>query len=161
MQPYRAESLKILSKIYQDAIHHLGHLHYSAAQIRAWSGFADDSVVFGKWLENNQTIVALQNTNMVGFGGMEGITPVRRCISSLFVAPNAMRQGIASTLLAQLMKESQDMGVKILTAKASEFSRRLFEQSGFCTIAIENIHRQGISFTRYAMRADISGGSES
>lgn len=145
---YRSSDLPALAQVYDSAIRHIGPSHYSADQVDAWAGYADDAMIFREWIESAETLVATDTEDRcIGFGGLTGGDHV----ASLFVAPDHQRQGVASALLSQLMAMA-DPGP--LSAKASEFSRPLFERFGFVVTAVEHTRLKGVAFTRYAMRAD-------
>lgn len=149
---YRHADLPSLTTIYASAIRHLGPLHYSPAQVRAWSGFCAETERFKNWIEHATTFVAVsEDGRCAGFGGLEN----DRHIASLFVAPDFQRSGIASRLLTRLLEEARTRGANTVTAKASEFSKPLFEKFGFEVQEIEHTERDGVELSRYAMHTCI------
>lgn len=149
---YQKSDRQSIARIYRDSIEHLGNRHYSAEQVGAWSGFADDRGAFEAWLNGARTLVAVDDTgSVIGFGGIE---PTGR-ISSLFVAPAAMRKGVGSALLCRLLDEARSNGLHDVSTHASEFSRAVFEKNGFVVTQVEHTRFRGVEFMRYLMLARI------
>jgi putative acetyltransferase len=145
------DDLTVIEAIYRDSIRHLGPSVYSPAQVAAWARFADDAVAFRAWIATATTFVAVGAGGPIGFGGLQS----GGRIASLFVAPAAMRQGVASRLLEHLLAEARSRGFHDVTAHASEFSRSLFVRYGFSVAVVEHTVVSGVEFSRYAMRAEI------
>lgn len=151
IRAYRADDLDALAGVYAAAIRHLGPAHYSAAQVAAWSGFADDREVFADWIGHAATFVALDRPDRIV--GFSGLAPAGH-VASLFVAPGAQRRGIGSRLLERVLDEAGARGLSRLTTAASVFSRPLFEAYGFEVTEVEHTVVDGVPFTRFAMQRD-------
>jgi putative acetyltransferase len=148
VRPYNASDLSDLAHIYKQGIKKLGQTHYTNDQVVAWSSFADDTDDFRKWINHSTTFVAVDmNMNVVGFAGLES----NGRVSSLFVAPDAMRNGVGTTLLHRLIEEIKRRDLDSVTTDASEFSKPLFERFGFYVKGLEHTHFKGVLFTRYQM----------
>lgn len=148
----RSQDFNSLARIFSESILHIGHKCYSPDQVAAWSSFASDTKKFQAWLGRAMTFVAVNESDeCLGFGGLE---PHGR-ISSLFVAPDFMRMGIASRLVERLLIEARSRRLEVLTTAASEFSKPVFEKYGFSVTAVEHTQFKGIDFSRYAMQARI------
>ncbi|WP_454064307.1 GNAT family N-acetyltransferase [Candidatus Nitrospira salsa] len=146
-----------MSHVYQSAIRAIGKEYYSPEQIAAWASYPDDKAKFKRWVQQASTFVALaENSELVGFGGLEKTGR----ISSIFVEPGSMRQGIASALLTHLFAEAELADIGVLTTHASEFSKPLFIKFGFEVINIESTNLNGVDFTRYFMRKGLSCSTE-
>lgn len=148
LRQFAADDLPHLAGIYRAAIRHLGSEFYSAQQIVAWAAFADQHEVFATWFDNTSTLVAVdERGTRLGFGAYTA----KGRIAALFVAPAAMRKGIASALLMRMLDELKQQDIKQVTTEASEFSRPLFEKFGFKVREIEHTELRGVAFQRYAM----------
>jgi len=148
----RTEDCEALAKIFSDSILQSGEVHYSAEQRIAWASFSRDLEEFRAWLEDAMTLVAVDDDGTcVGFGGLQ---PQGR-VSSLFVAPQFQRRGIASGLLERLLAEARSREIALVTAEASEFSRPLFEKYAFTIREVEHVCFKDVDFTRYAMETRI------
>ena len=133
---------------------HLGRQAYTEAQVAAWAGFADDTRGFSAWLDASEVRVAVGPDDVpLGFVGFT--LPDRVC--ALFVAPAAMRRGLASRLLEYALRQLEAAGARTVRTEASEFSRPLFERFGFEVLDIERTRLAGVDFTRYAMQRPAAG----
>ena len=151
IRPYVDGDLSAVAHIYKQGIKQVALTHYSDDQVAAWSSFADDTDDFKKWINKSTTFVALnQELEVVGFAGLEATGR----ISSLFVAPEVMRSGVATALLNHLIDEINKRGLKSITTDASEFSKPLFEKFGFTVTNLEHTEFKGVLFTRYQMILD-------
>ena len=72
-------------------------------------------------------------------------------ITSLFVAPEVMRMGVATALLNHLIDEINLRDLNSVTTDASEFSRSLIEKFCFSVKSLEHTKFKGVQFTRYQM----------
>lgn len=147
IRKYDDSDLPSLVEIYRKSINHVGHEYYSKEQIDVWSNYSKEMEIFRKWITDSTTFVAFHQQVPVGFGGLDE----KGRISSLFVDPEAMRQGVGSSLLKRIMSEIENRGLNHITTDASEFSKPLFEKFGFRLKDIEHIMFKGVSFHRYAM----------
>ena len=156
IRPFRLDDLPALAALFGDAIRHLGASAYTLEQVEAWAGFADDRPAFTQWIDNAQISVAEDTCGRVI--GFAGLNPPDR-ISALFVAPGAMRRGVASGLLRHLLGFVRTAGLAAVRTEASTFSRPLFERFGFELMAEERTELHGVGFSRYAMRLKLRGGA--
>ena len=142
------DDLPALAGIYRAGIRQLGAQYYSDAQIEAWACFADDTRAFAEWITGALTLVAEDDRHIpLGFGGLQK----HGRISALFVAPQAMRQGIGTALVQGLIDIAAQRKLAVLTTDASEFSRPVFERFGFSLSHIEHTTVRGVAFRRYVM----------
>ena len=148
IREFESDDLDSLKRIYTAAIGALGESRYSRRQVEAWASFSDDAGAFRDWIASATTYVAISDRERIGFAGLQS----QGRIASLYVAPEWMRQGVASRLLEKLFEDALARGMKSLTADASEFSRPVFEKHGFRVAAVEHNQYKGVDFTRYSMR---------
>jgi putative acetyltransferase len=152
IKEYRNSDLLSLRTVYSCCILHLDESAYSKEQVAAWSSFPEDSVAFQEWVGGAATFVALSNDGAcIGFGGLGN----GGRISSVFVMPGCMRNGVGSVLLKHLIEEAKSRGFAGVTTEASEFSKPLFEKFGFGVVEVERTEFKGVEFNRYVMRASI------
>ncbi len=149
IRPYEHKDIVPLGDVYRSAIRAVGEQFYSVEQVAAWVSYPDDQAEFMRWVQEASTVVAItEESGPIGFGGLENTGR----ISSLFVRPEWMRQGVGAALLKRLLNDARSNGIYELTTQASEFSKPLFEQFGFDLTNIEHTTFKEVDFTRYAMR---------
>lgn len=148
IRPYQNEDLPGLMCIYRDAVISVGPEYYSPEQVQAWSAFGDDKEAFRTWMDETDTYVAIDTDGKpLGFAGLED----KGRVASLYVAPGHMRQGIGRQLLIFLQEVARQRGLEELSTDASEFSKPLFESSGFIVQNLEETRFNKVVFNRYQM----------
>lgn len=141
------------AEIYAAGVHACGPAAYTPEQIAAWSAFAADPVRFPAFILEPMTLIAVDDDDRpLGFCGLD---PDGR-VASLYVAPQAMRRGIASTLLRHMSAHAQRAGLTHLWTQASYFSLPLFLRHGFELDHVDTAIYGEVSFTRHILRCPVS-----
>ena len=134
-----------LADLFRSAALEAGPEHYTSQQVRAWADFADEDEAFRHFILKATTLIAHDETGIVGFGGIE---PDGH-IASLYVRPDRLRRGVGSMLLSRLVEMAGERGVVRLYAETNLLSRPLFEQFGFEWTDTETVSRGDAVFERY------------
>jgi len=147
IRPMAQGEEQALTRLYQDSILGLGPAHYSAEQVTAWASFGAEREAFTEFVCVPWTVVAEDETGLIGFAGLEddGHVP------SLYVRHDRARRGVGSQLLEAVLREAESRGVNRLYAEASLFSKGVFEKYGFVVERMEHSERRGILFDRFLM----------
>ncbi len=144
-----ARDVPACATIYAAGVHACGPAAYSPEQIAAWSGFAADPVRFPAFILEPLTLVAVDDDDQpLAFCGLDADGRV----ASLYVAPSAMRRGIASTLLAHIAAEAERAGIAQLWTQASRFSLPVFLRHGFAIDFEETVAYGEVTFSRHVLR---------
>ncbi|MEL7363956.1 MAG: GNAT family N-acetyltransferase [Bacteroidota bacterium] len=154
MLPFRRATpadLPALAALYRDAVHTLGPLAYTPAQVAAWAATADEPR-FEAFVLGPETLIVEDETGPIGFAGWRPDGHV----ASLYVRPDRTRQGLGLRLLTAVIESAQAAGVTRLHSEASVFSRPVFERAGFLVTGTEDIERRGATFTRYLVALDLN-----
>jgi putative acetyltransferase len=137
-----------LMEIFKESIQGVGRAFYTDEQVNAWAANSSKRDRFEDWIAKSRTFVAVSDSDKpVGFAGLEE----KGRVSSLFVHPDCMRQGIASNLLEILIDEARTGQLSMMKTEASEFSRPIFENAGFQVAETEHTTIGGVEFSRYVM----------
>lgn len=145
------EDIPELARLYAGVVRRHGPERYSPAQVEAWASFAEDGPAFERFVRRCRTLLAEDETGILGFGGLE---PGGR-ITALYVRSDRTRSGVGSALLSALLEEARARGMHELRAEASELSRDLLLRFGFRLEGEEQVERRGAGFTRYRMVLDL------
>jgi putative acetyltransferase len=127
LRPLLPADTPVLAAIFASAIEELTGDDYSEAQQQAWAGAVADEEAFGKRLAAELTLVATLQNSPVGFASLKGADH----IDLLYVHPNAVGQGVASTLCDALEKLAGARGAKSLTVDASDNAQEFFKKRGY------------------------------
>ncbi len=147
IRPYSPTDAEAIAAVYRDAVRGIGPQAYTAEQVAMWSSWPDHREEFAACLARGLTLVAQEEGRIVAFGQLE---PVDHVVL-LYCAPSHSRQGIATTIHAQLEAHAFAAGVNTLSTCASRISRPLFEKLGYEVVQIEKPVRDGIEFERFKM----------
>lgn len=96
-----AEDIRRLGEVHEAAIRRLCAAHYSAEQMRAWTGGGDPEG-FRKPVETSPCfIVARQEGMIAGFGSLRADGSIRH----VYVHPDFGRRGVGGALLGELERQ--------------------------------------------------------
>lgn len=127
LRPFLPEDTAIAAAIYVASIAELTGDDYSEAQQEAWAQAGDDEATFGKRLGSQLTLIATLDGIPVGFASLKGADH----IDLLYVHPNAVLKGVASTLIDALEKLAGARGATGLTVDASDTALEFFMKRGY------------------------------
>ena len=134
LRPFLPADLPRLAAIFRASIEELTSEDYNEAQQAAWAALADDDA-FAERLANDLTLVALLQGEVAGFASLRGQDHMRM----LYVDPQAIGQGLATTLCDALEKLATARGATKLSVDASDTARGFFEKRGY-----QPLHRQTV-----------------
>lgn len=146
VRPAAESDVPALSRLYADAVESLGPAFYGPEAVRAWAAFAEADG-FPGFVLRPDTLVAEDASGLLGFAGLDDEGEVR----SLYVRPDRAREGVASGLLAELLRRGETRGFRRFRTHASALSRPLFERFGFTMVETEMVERAGVPLERYRM----------
>lgn len=138
-----AADVPMLAALYAQCARTLGPQVYTPQQVAAWVSFGADTPTFRDYVLGATTWVAGE-AEPLGFCGADGDGEVR----SLYVRPDATRQGLGSALLAHAMHTSNRHHFQ---AWATPISRPVFERAGFRLERVVTEPYQGVVFDRFRM----------
>jgi putative acetyltransferase len=138
-----------LQAIFRDAVRAAGPVHYTPAQVAAWSSSADDDARWQPWLADGTTWAAEgEEGDVVGFA----TTWPDDYLHLLYVDPAFHRRGVARALLCAVDEHARARGIAALTADASLISHPVFAAHAWAVVAWEDVERMGQVFRRARMR---------
>ncbi len=127
LRPFLPADTAILADIFCAAIEVLTQEDYSDGQRAAWMAVSDDIETFRKRLAGALTLVALVDGQPAGFASLKGAD----CIDMLYVHPDHIRAGVATTLIDALEKLAMARGATSLSADASDTAKPFFARRGY------------------------------
>ncbi|MEB3358262.1 MAG: GNAT family N-acetyltransferase [Synechococcales bacterium] len=145
IRPACESDLADLANLYRETVLAIAPQQYTPAQTQAWAASAVDGVSFRQFILGPTTYVAVDDTGIVGFAGIEATGHV----TSTYVRGDRIRQGIGSALMEVVLAHACQHHLPRLYAEASEFSLGLFKKFGFRLYDTEEVDRGGVKFTRY------------
>ncbi|WMC11861.1 GNAT family N-acetyltransferase [Oceanimonas pelagia] len=145
---YQETDFSSLELIYHDSVMGQGRRGYSDEQVQVWAAFPylfrDD---FSRLVRSGYTRVMTLHNIPVAFATL---TP-DNCVALVYVLAEHSGRGLAGRLCEEMEREARRRGVRCLTTDASVLSRPMFEQRGFRLVDQQQVHKAGLSFTRFIM----------
>ncbi|RJF70195.1 GNAT family N-acetyltransferase [Rhodopseudomonas palustris] len=127
LRPYLPEDAQIAAAIFIAAIEQLTEDDYSEVQQEAWVSVADDDAKFAARLASQLTLIATLGGAPVGFASLKGADH----IDMLYVHPDFIRMGVATSLIDALEKLAGARGAQALTVDASDSAAEFFTRRGY------------------------------
>ena len=140
LRPYLPGDAETLATIFVASIEQVACEDYDVDQIAAWTSKADDVTAFGARLAGQLTLVAAIDGETAGFVSLRGANQ----IDMLFVDPDAMGQGVATTLVDALEKLAAARGVNQLKVDASDTAEPFFASRGYVPQQRNTIEIEGV-----------------
>lgn len=144
IRPYRSEDCPELANLFYNAVHMVCARDYTPEQLDAWaSGYVDCAAWDRSFLEHD-TLVAVQNGCILGFGDMRPDGYLDR----LYVHFSHQGQGVATTLCGLLEARCPSV---LLYTHASITARPFFEARGYRVVRPQQVSRAGELLTNFVM----------
>jgi putative acetyltransferase len=149
-RPATPADVPALAALYRAAALCFGPEVYTGAQVAAWAGFPDDAPAFRRYVLDTDTWLAEHpgDAAPLGFCGVDRAGAVRE-VHSLYVRPQATRQGLGSAMLRRSLQRAQGGGACRFGAWVTPFSRPVFLRAGFTWTRTVAAEFAGTVFERY------------
>ncbi len=144
IREYTSSDCKQLAELFYQTVHVVNAKDYTNKQLDVWAtGYVDLKEWNKLFLEHN-TLVAIKNSIIVGFGDIDKSGYLDR----LYVHKDYQGQGIATAICNKL--EQSVKACKIVT-HASITAKPFFEKRGYRVIKEQQVIREGIALSNYVM----------
>ncbi len=158
LRPFLPQDRATVAQIFRDAIQELTEDDYDDAQRAAWAASADDEASFAKRLAGQTTLLALRDSEPVGFISLKG----NDHIDMLYVRPEVAGEGIGAFLATAIETLARGRGAKTLGVDASDTALPFFEKLGFKPQVRQSIALEGewLANTKMAKALEASAGDQ-
>lgn len=149
-RPFQPQDLEPILTLFHYVVHSTGAKYYTEEQLNAWAS-KENLPDKNKWLQSlsaNITWVAIFEGKIIGFADMTQLGHIERC----YVHPHFQGQGVARGLMGKLEQEARMLGLKELTADASQIAMPLLRRIGFNVVRKYSKVHKGIEFTNFWMK---------
>ncbi|HEX8667428.1 MAG TPA: GNAT family N-acetyltransferase [Allosphingosinicella sp.] len=146
---FRSEDAPALARLYHEAVHRVGAVHYTPEQVRAWSPAVPDEAGFrARGGDGRLLLVAVDGEGEpLAYGDVEADGH----IGHLYCRPDVAGSGITAALYDRLEAEARRQGIERLYVEASEPARRFFTRRGFSVLHRRDFQLRGVAIHNYAM----------
>lgn len=148
LRKYCPEDCDEIMELFKNTVHHVNARNYTPEQLDAWAPDKLNREQWNRSLSEHNTVVAVQNNTIVGFGDIDSTGYLDR----LFVHYLHQREGIA-TAICDLLEQSYKGSI---TTDASITAKQFFENRGYRVIRQQTVVRNGISLKNFVMEYDLA-----
>ena len=127
LRPYLPSDAPICAAIAEASIAELTGDDYTESQQEAWIASFPDEDELSQRLASQLTLIATLGESSVGFASLKGSDHV----DMLYVHPEAVGQGVATSLIDALEKLVASRGAKKLSADVSDTAQPFFAHRGY------------------------------
>ena len=143
VRKYQPSDCTELAELFYNTIHTVNAKDYTKEQVDAWATGQVDLYKWNQSLQEHYSIVAVDDTIIVGFGDIDMAGYLER----LFIHVNYQRKGIAAHICNQLEQAVQGD----IVTHASITAKPFFEKRDYKIVKKQKVERQGIFLTNYVM----------
>ncbi len=158
LRPFLPQDIATVAQIFRDAIEELTEDDYDEAQRAAWAASADDEESFAKRLAAQTTLLALRDSEPVGFVSLKG----NDYIDMLYVRPESAGEGVGTFLANAVETLARGRKAKTLSVDASDTALPFFDKLGFKPQLRQSIALDGewLANTKMAKTLEAPAGGE-
>lgn len=143
LRKYTPSDCMELTELFYNTVHKVNAKDYTKEQLDVWADGKADMDAWNQSLQAHYTVVAVENSIIVGFGDIDETGYLDR----LYVHMDYQGKGIASAICDELEKA---VSGSIIT-HASVTAKPFFAKRGYRLIREQQVNRQGIFLTNYVM----------
>ncbi|MDD3797202.1 MAG: GNAT family N-acetyltransferase [Lachnospiraceae bacterium] len=144
IRKYRSSDCRYLAKLFYQTVHAVNAGDYTKEQLDAWANGCVDLEKWDKSFSEHDTIVAVENDVIAGFGDMDKLGYLDR----LYVHKDYQNQGIATAICEKL---EQSVDADKITVHASITAKPFFEHRGYKVNREQQVIRDGVYLTNFVM----------
>ena len=135
-----------MAELFYNTVHTVNARDYTEVQLNAWATGSIDLTSWDRSFSEHNTLVAIHDGVIVGFGDMDG-----GYLDRLYVHRDHQRQGIAKAIVSELEAQATASGISVFTTHASITAKTFFEKRGYVSVSERKVIRSGVELTNYAM----------
>jgi putative acetyltransferase len=147
IRPYRCADAAALARLYYETVRSVNLADYSQAEVEAWAPAIPDTASWNGRLIQGRTLVAEDETGLLGFCMLEP----EGCVDLLYVRKDVVRRGIGAALLERVEALARGLGLTRLWTEASRTARPFFERNGYRFLQERVVERFGVKLTNFEM----------
>ena len=140
LRPYLPADASTLAAIFIAAVEQLASDDYDVDQVAAWTSHAEDEAKFAARLGAQLTLVATIEGEAAGFASLRGADH----LDMLYVHPDAVGQGVATTLIDALERLATARGAKHMNVDASDTAEGFFAARGYRAQQRNSLEIEGV-----------------
>ena len=144
IRTYQSPDCEYLANLFYDTVHTINARDYTKEQLDVWATGSVDLKEWDRSLSAHDTVVAVEDERIVGFGDMDKTGYLDR----LYVHKDYQNQGIATAICRELERRAGSVKIRV---HVSITAKPFFLSQGYQVIKEQQVMRQGILLTNYVM----------
>lgn len=144
LRKYKSTDCSEMAELFYNTIHEINARDYTKQQLDVWATGNIDLVAWDKSFLEHITLIAEENSAIVGFGDIDSCGYLDR----LYVHKDYQNKGIATAIVNQL---EQLNSAPIFTTYASITAKPFFEKCGYGVVRENKVIRNGVELLNYFM----------
>lgn len=150
IRSYLPSDLPEILSLFRRAVHTIARGEYAPSQLEAWAPVCPDTQAWSSSLAAHFALVAVKNGQLAGFADLEEPAYFDR----LYVAPEALHQGVARELADQIEARAKELGASSITVHASKTALGFFLHRNYYILQEQTVERRGELLTNFVMKKD-------
>ncbi len=148
IRTYRSSDCEETAELFYDTVHTVNARDYSKEQLDVWATGNEDLDRWDQSFLEHDSVVAVDGGRIVGFGDIDAAGYLDR----LYVHRDHQGKGIATAICNELERA---VGVDKIVTHASITARGFFEKRGYKLVKEQQVERQGMFLTNFAMTKEV------
>ena len=144
IRAYCPDDCEKLAELFYQTVHTVNARDYTKEQLDAWATGTVDLVQWNASFLKHQTLVAVWEGRIVGFGDMDASGYLDR----LYVHKDHQGKGVAAAICDRLEQETL---ADTIVSHVSITAKPLFLKRGYVVKQEQHVVRNGVSLTNYVM----------
>lgn len=149
IREYKSSDCDKIADLFYNTVHFINAKDYTQEQLNVWATGNVDIYKWNKSFLNNYTLVAEENTMIIGFGDINN----EGYLDRLYVHKDYQNIGIATAICDKLEKHYP---VRHIITHSSITAKPFFEKRGYKVIKKQFVERNGINLKNYIMKKYIN-----
>lgn len=147
IRKYKSSDCEYLAELFYQTVHAVNAKDYTREQLNAWASGRVDLAEWDRTLSAHDTVVAVEDDKIVGFGDMSRTGYLDR----LYAHKDYQGRGIA-TAICDALEEA--VCTDKITVHASITAKPFFLSRGYKIIKEQQVIKQGIILNNYVMEKE-------
>lgn len=154
LREYKSTDCAEIAQLFYGTVHAINAKDYTKEQLDVWAAGHIDIPAWDKSFLKHHTLIAEENSIIVGFGDMDD----NGYLDRLYVHKDYQGRGIATAIVTKLEQQAAMHNIFIFTTYASITAKSFFEKHGYHVVSENKVIRNGVGLTNFIMEKHHANG---
>ena len=147
IRKYKTADCTEIVNLFYETVHTINAKDYTKSQLDVWATDKIDIVAWDESFLRHNTLVAVENNIIVGFGDMDN----NGYLDRLYVHKDYQGKGIATAVTIELEELAKLQGTLFFSTHASITAKPFFEKCGYHIVSKNKVIRYGVKLVNFIM----------